>query len=214
MNDKNLIKGIVSARNAETGEVLFENLHNTVVVGGCLFGLAKLAGIGNNEDGSIYYGDNSQSIDAFLGAGAVTHYNFLVSEGADPSANKVSKIELASDNSWLFKEEPKELGFFSGGESYSVADIPDNDDAKKAKILYLPKEGAELTFIRFKAPLSNADIIVETGKTTGKVTYIKSIGLFLKKPSANEFALFSRIDFPSIPFFGNLTIDFEYRLYL
>jgi len=208
MKDSNMIRGVVSARDSKTGKVFFENLHNTVVVGGCLFSLAKLIGVTDHTE--IYNGD---IVEGFLDGTTISHYNFVSSPNPAPNPEKVDKTEEAGDG-WLFPSplplvdaEKDRTGFFNGNESYKVADIP--EDAGAAKILYLPRDGANLTFIRFKLPLTNGEI---SPSDPSIVTYVKSIGLFIKKN--DNLLLFSKLNFPAIPFFGNLSVDFEYRLYL
>lgn len=223
MKERLKLKGVVSARNSETGEVIFENLHNTIVLGGCITALAKIAGVGDSAD--VYIDDDIAEPTNWALAleTPITDYNFTFTTGSnDPNVPPVDK-ELNSEDTdaedHVFADTSilHPVEFFSGDETYDVADIPEG--ARDKHIVTL-KEGC-LSFIRYKLTLKNTsaeegDIHVIDNKAEGGITYVNSIELFSTVGEGDErkSMLFSKLNFPAIPFFGSLSIDFEYRIYL
>jgi hypothetical protein len=213
MKEQIKLKGIVSARDSRTGKIIFENLHNTVVLGGCLSALAKIAGVEDIEEIS----DEAADIPGLSSAlvNPITHYNFTYGIPAETAPARVDKAfeEFASEAHVFDLDSMPEVGFFDGQETYAVADV-----GKSNKHIILLDNGA-LTFIRYKLPLLNSgdseDKHVIKNKGDGGITYVNSIELFsVDESDPNKINLFSKLNFPAIPFFGNLSIDFEYRIYL
>jgi len=219
MKEQLKLKGIVSARDSKTGKVIFENLQNTIVLGGCISALAKLAGVASMDD-DIFIDD---SIPSPLGLGNVletpiTGYNFTCSVPTERPVRVSKEYDEAQattvENEKRVFSTPKPVGFFDGTETYDVADIPTGARAKKIIAL----KNGDLSFIRYKLPLLNSSnqanlpVIEDTNRGANGITYVNSIELFSSSAEANM--LFSKLTFPAIPFFGNLSIDFEYRIYL
>ena len=212
MKERLKLKGVVTARNSETGEVIFENLHNTIVLGGCISALAKIAGVDNSGDIFIADGITPPSNYKEALEKPITHYNFTFRSGSNDTniepVDKELNADIASEADHVFMEN-KEVSFFDGEEQYSVADIPEGAEA--AHILAL-KEGC-LSFIRYKLNLKKAEI---DNPGQGDITYVDSVELYstVGEGAEAKTMLFSKLNFPAIPFFGSLSIDFEYRIYL
>jgi len=221
MKERVKLKGVVSARNAKTGEVIFENLQNTIVLGGCISALAKIAGIESTPDNEIFIEQSPAPLNWSSNLNKpITGYNFVYSPGTNlPSVDPVDKLydesEAASESRVFVAPAP--VGFFDGSEPYKVADIPDG--AKDSHIITL-NDGC-LSFIRYKLTLKNSipegsdpDPTVIQNHGDGGITYVSSIELFCSGEGMDKPMLFSKLNFPAIPFFGSLAIDFEYRIYL
>ena len=219
MKERVKLKGVVSARNAKTGEVIFENLQNTIVLGGCITALSKIAGV--TQAGDIYIQQSKQPAGYSHNLEtSITGYNFEYVSGGNVPPN-VSPVDKEYDNTDCSDENhvfdaPVPVAFFDGEESYRVADIPEGAADKKIVVL---EEGC-LSFIRYKLTLKNSlpgnveepDPTVIQNHADGDITYVNSIELFSE--TDGQTMLFSKLNFPAIPFFGSLAIDFEYRIYL
>ena len=235
--------GVVTARNAETGDIIFNKLHNTIVINGCLKALSSLSK--SNSESDYFYmlkRDESNPQPEFvdkIGNGAdsfgITRYNFsyMTKIPQGELIRTVPKNEEASDTPYTENEgilyTPSQLREDTSrfnvenfnGITYKSEDIDDNDSARKAFIFY--DEKTYSTFLRLRLRLSNnLDVKpfmqenINPEWSAQDITYINSVMLYLqdRTDKTGEMFLFSRLKFPPIPFFGNLAVDFEYRIYI
>lgn len=235
--------GIVTARDSNTGKVIFDKLHNTIVINGCLKALSALS-TGTNQQGEFFMikrNDQSVEPDIFNAMGRnindlkVARYNFTYTDTiagvTDHNVNKNDEIgDISGYEHMLYKPELLKTAPYKTlfevanfmNTSYSSEDIGDDAGAKEAFLFY--DERTYSTFLRLRLELSNTKHIIparqrETGHENWNaqdLTYINSVMLYLQDPStpSSDLYLFSRLKFPPIPFFGNLAVDFEYRIYI
>jgi len=236
--------GIVSARNANTGEVIFSKLHNTIVINGCLKALSALS-VGSNQPNDFFMIPKTEDskgdpgIKNAMGINIddlkVSRYNFTYVDSpsglTDHNVNKNDEIgdisgyeDMLYDPNLLRTAEYENLFRTTNfdGTSYATEDIGDSDAAKEAFLFY--DERTYSTFLRLRLELSNTKHIIPARELTNPnhtwnsqdITYINSVMLYLQDPStpSSDLYLFSRLKFPPIPFFGNLAVDFEYRIYI
>jgi hypothetical protein len=235
--------GIVTARNSKTGELIFDKLHNTIVINGCLKALSGLS-VGSNQHSEFYMikrNDESvepkiaEAMDANINDLKVARYNFTYTDTiagvTDHNVNKNDEIgDISGYEHMLYDPDLLKTATYENlfevadfrNTSYTTEDIGDADEAKEAFLFY--DERTYSTFLRLRLELSNTKHVIparqlEPGHENWNaqdLTYINSVMLYLQDPStpSSNLYLFSRLKFPPIPFFGNLAVDFEYRIYI
>jgi hypothetical protein len=207
MNDSALLKGVVSAYDANTGKVIFANQHNVVTALAKVYTLNLLV-----HNGSI-------SIDSFYTPNADDRAYLL--KMLNMSLNEmITKFTIGYDSSASYPTEYEEktldasfgtfpIGFFDGTESYRPSDIPDETDAKKARIIYTRENGA---FARFKLSVKGSgdtgNVMNISNNRPQPINTIRLIGSSEGNPVMTQFR------FPEINFYSTTQVDFEYRLYL
>lgn len=218
------LQGIVSARNAKTGEYLFKDFHNTVVFDGCVFTLAKIIG-GMDFDTEVFIPsdyDSKLRTETNLSGYKLSKFapSFNAAFNGDAEVG-VQKDDTALTSPQLF-DDPQDVCWFDGSEKYTAADIA--EEAKDKKIVVDAATGS--VFARFKLPVLspfynsptaaeakykiNPDAII----SGSNYCQVNELGLFMAKENSTDSVLFSKIYFPTIMFYGNLAVDFEYRMYI
>ena len=235
--------GIVTARDSSTGKVIFDKLHNTIVINGCMKALSALS-VGRNQQREFFMiKRNDQSVEPqiFNEMGKniddlrVARYNFTYTDTVagvtDHNVNKNDEIgDISGYEHMLYDPDLLKTATYDKlfevadfkNTSYTTEDIGDDEGAKEAFLFY--DERTYSTFLRLRLELSNTKHVIPARQldpahanwNAQDLTYINSVMLYLQDPStpSSDLYLFSRLKFPPIPFFGNLAVDFEYRIYI
>jgi len=211
MNDQSLFKGVVSAYNAVTKEPIFTGLHNVVTVRAKLWTLSKVSDL-INVDGQF----NNQNV--YIDPVAMSNSNTRKTNVIDVSSLgpikgfRVGK-QLNADYPMEYEDISGftntiyETAWFSSEDGYHVSDIPAAQE--NIHLFYMKNNGA---FLRYKLRLyggANSTGHNGLGVASGQSKDINLIGLC----NANG-RLFTQFRFPSITFYADTQVDFEYRLYL
>ena len=203
MKDNFLLKGVVSAYDAKTGKVLFQNLHNVVTAVEKVYVLNRL--IGNTDINENFFNSEDSKIQ--------TAVSNIISSDA-----KISKFQVGTvgnntypveyeDTAVAFLSNAFDVDFFKTGDSYRPADI-DDDGMQGKKIIYTHNGGA---FIRFKLQVVGNGVGNSLGIVAGDYREINFVTLLDDSSNANRVTQFR---FPGIPFYADTSVIFEYRLYL
>jgi len=204
MNDSALLKGVVSAYDANTGKVIFANQHNVVTA------LAKVYTL------NLLVHNSSISIDSFYTPNADdrAYLNKMLNMSLN---EEITKFTIGYDSSASYPTEyeekildanfgPYDVGFFEGTESYTP---PDVRDAGNARIIYTRENGA---FARFKLSVKGSgngeNVMNISNNRPQPINTIRLIGSSASNPVMTQFR------FPEINFYSTTQVDFEYRLYL
>ena len=210
-------KGVVTARNKATGKILFDGKPNCVVENGRIIAMANLLGMTSTNliTSTTALGDVNPQTKKIL--------FFKAGTGGQRSDYGVATnaTDLSNTNTAAYYRGYIE--YFDGTEVSSPADIPVGQAGKAIVNLV----DADTIFARFKLTVDYAngeegadDSVLElwkNGKSETGVDHVNELGLFFgddEDTPEENWIMFSMLSFPSIPFFSNMCVEFEYRIYV
>jgi hypothetical protein len=202
MKDNFLLKGVVSAYDAKTGKVLFQNLHNVVTAVEKVYVLNRL--IGNTTIGDNFFNNEDSDIQTAV-SGIISGSAKIAKFKVGTVGNNTYPVEY-EDTVTSMLSNAFDVDFFSSNDSYQPADIA--DDMKGKKIIYTRDGGA---FIRFKLQVVGNGEGNSLGISAGECHEVNFVTLLDDSANANRVTQFR---FPGIPFYADTSVIFEYRLYL
>lgn len=221
MKENIKLKGIVTARNVKTGEIIFEK-QNCIVEGGRLVTLAKSIGLSKEEFGNIKTENAGLQLSKFDPNNLkITRYRAgttdTVSTDYGVCTTDTDISCLLEDENSIFAEGNVEY-FIGSDEERNPEDIP--DDQNDVKIVNI--EAADTAFIRIKIRLKTPGYYTTseedpwnnyTAGSSPDVTQVNELALFMQEDGSDDMLMFSKLKFPVINFFSTMEIEFEYRIY-